>query len=155
MDQWRGGDSSLKHFDVIISVAVTVSKSNCKSLVQINQDAKTQHRQRWLAWSGCCYRSIHPLTGTTSSGGGGSGGMEPKCFSSFIRCVRFMMVFCWKTDSSRFSLTEKTPDGSVLGGKWSSVPQPHWSRSRRPQQTKNPQKESTATGGVNWRGRKR
>ncbi len=38
------------------------------------------------------YSIIHPLTGTTSSGGGGSGGREPKCFSSFIRCVRFMMT---------------------------------------------------------------
>lgn len=36
------------------------------------------------------------LTGTSSSGGGaggGSGGREPKCFSNFSRCVRFMMLW--------------------------------------------------------------
>lgn len=40
-------------------------------------------------------RQQFPLTGTTSSGGGGSEGREPKCFSSFILCFRFMLRFRW------------------------------------------------------------
>lgn len=41
-----------------------------------------------------------PLTGTTNSGGGDSEGREPKCFSSFILCFRFMMRIREKKEES-------------------------------------------------------
>lgn len=42
--------------------------------------------------------AIHSLTGTSSSGGG-SGGTDPKCFSSLNRCVSFMMKAALRSSS--------------------------------------------------------
>lgn len=54
-------------------------------------EVKHTHTQLELPIGGFYSRLIHPLTGTTNSGGGGSGGIAPKCFSSFLLWVKFMM----------------------------------------------------------------